>query len=34
MRHIGTYLGGTTDLETTISELDRELERAMARAYN
>jgi len=33
MRQIGAYLSSNQDLETTISELDRELDRAMARAY-
>lgn len=34
MRHLGAYFTNSQDLETTISELDRELDRAMARAYN
>lgn len=33
MRQIGAYLSANQDLETTVSELDRELDRAMARAY-
>lgn len=33
MRHIGAYLSNGQDLETTIGELSRELDRAMARAY-
>jgi multiple sugar transport system substrate-binding protein len=34
MRHIGAYLTNGQDLENTIGELNRELDRAMARAYN
>lgn len=34
MRHMGAYLSNNQDLETTISQLDRELDRAMARAYD
>jgi multiple sugar transport system substrate-binding protein len=34
MRHLGAYFTDSQDLETTIAELDRELDRAMARAYN
>ncbi len=34
MRHMGAYLSDNQDLETTISQLDRELDRAMARAYD
>lgn len=34
MRHLGAYFTNSQDLETTIAELNRELDRAMARAYN
>lgn len=34
MRHVGAYLNGNEDLDTTISGLDSELSRAMKRAYN
>ena len=34
MRQIGAYLSNNQDIETTISELARELDRAMARAYD
>jgi len=33
MRHVGTYLNNNQDLDTTISQLDSELSRAMKRAY-
>jgi multiple sugar transport system substrate-binding protein len=34
MRQVGSYLTDNQDLETTIAELNRELDRAMARAYD
>ena len=34
MRHVGAYLSNNQDLETTIAELNSELDRAMSRAYN
>lgn len=34
MRHFGAYLSNNQDLDTTITELDSELSRAMRRAYN
>ena len=33
MRQVGAYLSDNQDLATTVSDLDRELGRAMARAY-
>ena len=34
MRHVGAYLTDNQDLDTTLSELKRELDRSMARAYD
>lgn len=34
MRHVGAYLSDNQDLDTTIAELGRELDRSMARAYD
>lgn len=34
MRHFGAYMSANQDLDTTITELDSELSRAMKRAYN
>lgn len=34
MRHFGSYMNDNQDLDTTISELDSEISRAMQRAYN
>jgi multiple sugar transport system substrate-binding protein len=34
MRHFGAYMTENQDLDTTITQLDTELSRAMARAYN
>jgi multiple sugar transport system substrate-binding protein len=34
MRQVGAYLSANQDLETTVSELARELDRAMSRAYD
>ena len=34
LRKISSYLNGSTDLDTTISELDAEISRSMSRAYD
>lgn len=34
LRHLDAYLNDNQDLDTTISQMDRELSRAMSRAYN
>ena len=33
MRHLGSYLNGNADLESTVKDMDSELSRAMERAY-